>query len=234
MKLHAPVKGIFFDYGWTLFYHPCEYWWFPKECIDPHLLNDIPSDKRNIAFQKALKYMDDNHLILTEEEEVKQFKTVYCMISSDLPELALTKQKIDVLVNAWISRKYDYLYDDTLATLKALHGKYKLGIISDNWPSAKGKLKSCGADVYFSTMTISSYLGTFKSSPDKRMFHHALEQMKLPPEQTIFIDDDVENLERAEECGIQPILITAKPDAESNNIYPNIKKLSELLGLLPE
>ena len=234
VKLHAPIKGIFFDYGWTLFYNTCEYWWFPKECLDSNLFNEFPDDKRDIAFQKALKYLDDNHLILTEEEELEQFRTIYSMISYDLPELALSKQKIDVLVDAWISRTYDYLYDDTLQTLKALHEKYKLGIISDNWPSAKRKLNSCGLETYFCTMTISSYFGTFKSSPDKRMFHHALEQMKLPPEQSIFVDDGVENLERAGECGIQPVLITAKPDAESSDKYPNIQKLSELLSLLHE
>ena len=231
MKLCAPVKGIFFDYGWTLFYHPCEFWWFPKECIDPHLFDEIPDDKRDAAFHKALRYLDDNHLILTVEEEIEQFKTVYSMISTDLPELALTEQKIDALADAWVSRAYDYFYDDTIPTLKALYGKYKLGIISDNWPSLKTKLKSSGADIYFSTITISSYLGTWK--PDERMYLHALGQMNLPPEQTVFIDDGVENLEGAEKCGIQPVLITAKPDAESNDKYPSIKKLSELLELLP-
>ncbi|MCL2775982.1 MAG: HAD family hydrolase [Oscillospiraceae bacterium] len=233
MKLRAPIKGIFFDAGWTLFYQTCEYWWFPKECIDPHLFNGIPDDKRDAVLQKALKYLDDNHLILTEEEEIEQFKTVYSMISSDLPELALTKQKIDTMVHEQVSGTYFCFYDDTLPTLKTLRGKYKLGVISDFWPSLKRILKNGGADSYFSAMTISSYLGTFKSSPDRRMYLHALEQMKLPPEQTIFIDDGVENLEGAEKCGIQPVLITAKPYPESSDKYPSIKKLWELLELLP-
>ena len=176
--------------------------------------------------------MDDNHLMFTEEEEIEQFTKVYSMVSSDLPELGLTNQKIETLVHAQVSGIYNCFYDDTLSTLKALHGKYKLGVISDNWPSLKSRLKSGGVDIYFSTMTISSYLGTFK--PDKRMYLHALEQMKLPPEQTVFIDDGVENLEGAEECGIQPVLITAKPNAESSDKYPSIKKLSELLEILPE
>ena len=80
-------------------------------------------------------------------------------------------------------------------------------------------------------MTISSYLDTWK--PDKRMYLHALEQMKLPPEQTVFIDDGVENLEGAEKCGIQPVLITAKPNAESSDKYPCINKLSGLFDILP-
>jgi FMN phosphatase YigB (HAD superfamily) len=65
------------------------------------------------------------------------------------------------------------------------------------------------------------------------MYHHALEQMKLPSEQTVFIDDGVENLEGAEKCGIQPVLIAAGPNAEYSDKYPIINKLSELLEILP-
>ena len=65
------------------------------------------------------------------------------------------------------------------------------------------------------------------------MYEHALKQMNLPPEQTIFIDDGVENLAGAQKCGIQPVLITAKPNSENSDRYPSIKKLSELLEILP-
>jgi putative hydrolase of the HAD superfamily len=231
MRLNAPIKGIFFDAGWTLFHQKSEYWLLPKDKINPRLLNAIPDDKRNDVIQRALKFLDDNHLVLTEEEEAEQFKIFYSMISYDLPELALTKQQIDALVYSQLYGSDYCFFDDTFSTLKALHGKYKLGIISDNWPSLERTLKSGGVDIFFSTMTISSYLGTWK--PDKRMYLHALEQMKLSPEQTVFIDDGVENLEGAEKCGIQPVLITAKPNSESSDKYPCINKLSELFDILP-
>jgi putative hydrolase of the HAD superfamily len=232
MKLRGSIKGIFFDAGWTLFYNKSR-WLFPNEIIDPYLIDEISNDNRNNVIQKALKYLDDNHFIFTEEEEIEQFKVFYSMISSELPELAITKQKIDKLVHSQIYGTDFCFYDDTLSTLKILYDKYKLGIISDNWPSLRRTLKSGGVDNYFSTITISSYFGTFKSSPDTPMFDHALEQMKLPPEQTVFIDDGVENLDGAAKCGIQPVLITAKPNAESSDKYPSIKRLSELFKILP-
>lgn len=231
MELKAPIKGIFFDAGWTLLYPKSERWLFPKDLIDPLLLNAIPDDKRNDVLQMAMKFLDDNHLIITDEEEIEQFKVFYSMISAALPELALTRQKVDALVYSQIHGTDYSFYDDAFSTLKVLHEKYKLGIISDNWPSLKRTLKTGGMDIFFSTVTISSYLGICK--PDKRMYLHALEQMKLPPEQTVFIDDGVENLDGAEKCGIQPILITAKPNAESTDKYPHINKLSELLDILP-
>ena len=144
MGLKAPIKGIFFDAGWTLFHQKSEYWLLPNDLIDPRLLNAISGDKRDDVIQRALKFLDDNHLVLTEEEEAEQFKIFYSMIASDLPELALKKQQIDMLVHSQLYGLDYCFFDDTFSTLKVLHSKYKLGIISDNWPSLERTLKSAG------------------------------------------------------------------------------------------
>lgn len=235
MALYTPIKGIFFDAGWTLFYPTTEHWLMPHKCaeyIDPHVFSAIPKDRKDMAFANAMKYLDDNHLIVTEEEELEQFKVFYSMLSFDLPELDLTERKIEDIARSKVYDMDNYcFYDDTASTLKALQSRYKLGIISDTWPSIKRILEYGGIYSFFETKTFSSYLGTFK--PDKLMYEHALKQMNLPPEQTIFIDDGVDNLAGAQECGIQPVLITAKPNSENSDRYPSIKKLSELLEILP-
>ena len=122
-------------------------------------------------------------------------------------------------------------FDDIISTLKNLKGRYTLGVVSNTWQSVK-RLKSHGIYDYFDTKTFGCFLGA--RMPDERVYRHALEQMKLPPEQTVFIGDVAKNLEGAAKCGIQPILIAAKPDPENNDKYPSIKKLPELLELLPE
>jgi len=122
-------------------------------------------------------------------------------------------------------------FDDTLTTLETLKGKYSLGIISDTWLSIDRILRKGGIEDYFATRTFSCYLGTYK--PAKRMYLHALEQMNLPPEQTVFVDDAEENLEGAEKCGIQPVLITVNPNTVNNGKYPSIKRLLDLLEILP-
>ena len=236
MKLHAPIKGIFFDAGWTLF-RPINIDWFitgkMTEYIGPDALTDIPRDKKAAAFNRALKYLDDNHLILTEEEELKQFEVFYSMLADDLPELSLTKEQIGAIAYSKVFDMDNYIcFDDTASTLDALKGRYKLGVISDTWPSIERILRHGGIENYFDTKTFSCFLGTYK--PDSRMYLHALEQMKLPPEQTIFIDDGEENLDGAAKCGIQPVLITVKPNTENNGKYPAIGKLSDLLEILPD
>ena len=241
MKLRAPIKGIFFDAGWTLFgnFLPANADWLITkkmlEYADPNILAAISQDKRAAAFERGIKYLDDNMLmtVMTEDEELRQFEEFYSMIAEDLPELALTKWQISDIAYSKVFDIENYIFfDDTKSTLEALKGKYKLGIISDAWPSIERILKHGGIYDYFETKTFSCFLGTWK--PNERMYRHALEQMKLPPEQTIYIEDGVENLEGAEKCGIQPVLITVKPEPESTDKYPNIKKLSELLEILPE
>ena len=236
MKLHAPIKGIFFDVGWTLLRPVNEDFFINNkimEYVDTKLFEAIPQGKKTAAFYRASKYLADNHLVLSEDEELKQFEVFYSMLAEDLPELALTKEQISEIAYSKVYEMGNYIFfDDTVATLEALSGKYKLGVISDTWPSIEQMLCHGNIEHFFETKTFSCFLGTYK--PDKGMYLHALEQMKLPPEQTVFIDDSVENLEGAEKCGIQPVLITAKPDAESSDKYPSIKKLSKLLELLPE
>jgi len=235
-KLQAPIKGIFFDIGWTLYYEVSKKWFFNKKFIgyiDINIFEVIPKYKKDSAFKRALKYLDDNHLLMTEDDELKQFETFYSMLANDLPELGLNIEQVKEIAYSEVFDASNYsLFNDTLSTLEVLKGKYKLGVISDTWPSVELKLKSHRIYNYFDTKTFSCFLGTWK--PDERMYRHALEQMKLPSEQTIFIDDGVENLEGAEKCGIQPVLITAKPNPESTDKYPSIKNLSDLFDLLPE
>ena len=70
-----------------------------------------------------------------------------------------------------------------------------------------------------------------------------LEQMGLPPEQTVFVDDWEENLDGAALCGINPILIKVRADAlipgqryseitSDSGKYPSINAIEELPGLL--
>jgi len=237
MKLQAPVKGIFFDIGWTLL-HPVTDWLVNKkfiECADMDMYDNIAKERKDEAFSKGLKYLDDMHLkfVMTEGEQLRQFEAFYSMLAKDLPELELTGEHIKAIAYSEVYDMDNYsLFDDTISTLDSLKEKYKLGVISDTWPSIERQLKANRINDYFETKTFSCYLGTWK--PDKSMYIHALEQMKLPPEQTVFIDDGVENLEGAEKFGIQPVLITSKPNPESTDKYPCINKLSKLLEILPE
>jgi epoxide hydrolase-like predicted phosphatase len=45
--------------------------------------------------------------------------------------------------------------------------------------------------------------------PDPQIFHHVLTELKVKPNETIFIDDTLENIEAAKKIGIHTILATS-------------------------
>lgn len=79
--------------------------------------------------------------------------------------------------------------------LKTLSETHKLGSISDTWPSIGAQLEHIGISRYLSFCTFSCFVGVFK--PDKRMYLDALNKCGVPAGETVFIDDDVRNLDGA-------------------------------------
>lgn len=128
-----------------------------------------------------------------------------------------------------VEEEYDqfiHFYSEISESL-AFGKSYKLGIISDTWPSIEQQLCSFGVAEFFSTYTYSCFLGTFK--PDERMYRDALNQCGVPASDTVFIDDSLQNLEGAAKLGITPILIAANPASDVESPYLKIHALSELL-----
>jgi haloacid dehalogenase superfamily, subfamily IA, variant 3 with third motif having DD or ED len=240
------IKGIFFDLGWTLF-RPVNNNWFINdkllECTGFEILRNIPDEKREKVFRKALQYLDDHHRLDTENEEIRQFQEFYRIIAHGLPELGISDSQAEEIGEYKVVDTSNYIFfDKSKETLLKLKPHYKLGIISDTWPSVDRILKSGGIDSLFDCKTYSCNLGVWK--PDPRMYIDALEKMGLPPEQTVFVDDCEDNLNGAVACGINPILIVLKQDmlnsgkrsegnrGGNNNRYPAIQDIGELPDLL--
>ncbi|MBR2904701.1 MAG: HAD family hydrolase [Lentisphaeria bacterium] len=88
------------------------------------------------------------------------------------------------------SRHHLALYDGVKDILDIFKNKYKMGAVSDGqklW--AEPELAGCSLEEYFSFVLVSGFLGYRK--PDKRMFEMAIEKMGLPPEEILFIGNDM-------------------------------------------
>lgn len=228
------IKGIFFDAGGVLF-RPYSSDWFINRTmlrlVGEERLANIPPEKRSAAFASALKYLDDFHHLETEDQELRQFRTFYSIISEALPELGLSEHQIDEIAYAKVYDMENYIFfPDVKPVLEQLYRKYKLGIISDTWPSIERILSSGGVNEMFCTKTYSCRIGTYK--PNRAMYLHALNQMGYPPEQTVFIDDCEENLDGAVEMRIHPILMKRSAGVKDSGRYSSISSLGELLEML--
>lgn len=233
MALKKPIRGIFFDLGWTLFYPPSGSWNL-SEFARRYFPREIEARPEFQAAQRAgTEYLDSHHLMSSVEEEYDCFLHYFTLLAQAVPDRGITGEDVKKITEERTSLDHDHsrLFPDTLKTLEALKGKYRLGIISDTWPSIVPVLERFGILPYFDAITYSFQLGCFKPNP--RMFQDALSKIGLPAQECVFIDDVARNLEGAAKVGIQPVQIRVKPDADPcPQGMASIGKISGILELL--
>ena len=234
--LRQPVKGIFFDLGWTLVYPPSGDWEFTQpaqKLFNWEVYQSLPKERTAAVRKEANDYLEAHHHISTLEEEYDRMLQYFTIVAQKLPELGATRQDIEAtaLEKVYQSQPTYHLMEDPIPTLEALNGRCKRGIISDTWPSIVPVLERFGILPYFDAITYSFQLGCFKPNP--RMFQDALSKMGLPAQECVFIDDVARNLEGAAKVGIQPVQIRVKPDADPcPQGMASIGKISGILELL--
>ncbi len=93
----------------------------------------------------------------------------------------------------------------TLEIVKSLKGRYRLILLSDHVKEWMNFIKGENKDIrIFDQMIFSYELGSLKT--DSQTFMEVLRQNQLVAQETVFIDDCKENIEKAEEVGIYGIL----------------------------
>ena len=152
------IKATLFDSGKVLNESRTGHWFMPPkffEYVDKKIFESVNKKKISTAFKKAKEYINSEKLIKTIDVELKKFIKFYEIFASEIPELNLTNEDIkniayDLVYN---TKKYEF-YNDALQVISDLNGEYKLGIVSDAWPSLKNVFKDAGVYGYFDTFII--------------------------------------------------------------------------------
>nr|HID13048.1 HAD family phosphatase [Anaerolineae bacterium] len=100
----------------------------------------------------------------------------------------------------------DRFNPEVVAAARALRDRYKVGLLTNAFPGQDGMIRErFGLDVYaeFDVYVNSAYVGLRK--PDPAIFHLTLEQLGVVPQQAIFLDDGLRNVDSARELGIHAI-----------------------------
>ena len=87
--------------------------------------------------------------------------------------------------------------------LRSLRPKYKVGLISNAWSGLRNYILREKFDDAFDYMIISSEVATAK--PSEEIFRIALKQLGVSPNEAVFVDDIIENIEACEKFGMQGI-----------------------------
>lgn len=233
------INAVLLDSGRVINYPATGNWFLPPKFFDIVNKEDFDKySKRKLdkAIANSNAYLNKFSLIETVEQEKELFKGFYREFGQALPRLKIDEEKINALSSEIVCNldKYAY-YEDAVKALPLLHEKFKTAVVSDAWPSLRDTYRYEELDKFIDTMVISSELGTLK--PDKAMYLRALEDLNVPAEKCIFVDDNVINCTGASMLGITPVLMcrTCKEYYLYRLRYPKlhiIRDFNELLKLL--
>ncbi|RLC92337.1 MAG: HAD family phosphatase, partial [Chloroflexi bacterium] len=100
----------------------------------------------------------------------------------------------------------DRFNPEVVAAARALRGRYKVALLTNAFPGQDDMIRErFGLDVHteFDVYVNSAYVGLRK--PDPAIFHLTLEQLGVAPQQAVFLDDGLRNVDSARELGIHTV-----------------------------
>lgn len=155
----------------------------------------------------------------TEKEEYSMFYNYYKKALEDINYSDISDELLSQMSKSitYDNNRYTF-YGDVKEALETLSKRYKLVILSDNFPSIKRILKDIDIDKYFKSMIISTFYGYRKK--DKILFEILKNDIQYKEGTAIFIDDSENNLDIAKEYKLIPIRMDRNKNSSSK--YPII------------
>jgi putative hydrolase of the HAD superfamily len=131
--------------------------------------------------------------------------------------------------------KYVRIDPDTKDILLKLHGRYKLGLVSNfAIPECVSKLlENHGLEKLFDVIIVSATINRRKPNPE--IFEEALRRLRVDASETVFVGDTMDaDIKGAKDMGMKAIYIERRFQKEIENVCPDqkIKRLSELAAAL--
>lgn len=224
------IKAILFDSGRVLNRPRTGHWFMPPnffKYVDKNKFEALDINLIEKVFYKGDKYFHKHPLILTEIEELEHFVELYNIFATELPDLEISADYILEIAKDTVYNddKFEF-FEDVFEVIPKLSQHYKLGVVSDTWPSLERVFKNAGLREYFSSFVMSSVLGVLK--PHELMFNTALSELNIKPEEAIFIDDNIVNVKAAIKLGMQGIVILRGDELIEETDILCIDNLSEL------
>lgn len=221
--LNDNIKYIIFDIG-GVFLKPTTGHWFITPYINDILKNKIDMEEFKLSLKNNYELVNEISL-QTEEEEYAMFYNYYKKALEDINYSKISDELLSQMSKSitYDNNRYTF-YSDVKKTLETLSKKYRLVILSDNFPSIKRILKDIDIDKYFKSMIISTFYGYRKK--DKILFEILKNDIQYKEGTAIFIDDSENNLDIAKEYKLIPIKMDRNKNLNSK--YPIINNLTDI------
>lgn len=227
------LKGLFFDIGYTLCRMNTGDWRATDkfyEYVPREYMAGLSPDIIASAYEAANAVQTTWNFVWNLEEEVRMHVEIYRAMIQKFPGISVSEANLQEIAYDRTYNMDNYVfYEGVPEVLQELSQHYKIGIISDTWPSADAVLRKACVYNCIDSFTYSCYLGVTK--PDVKMYENAIENIGLRGHETLFVDDSVRNLEAAARLGIRPVLVLTK-EQKGVSSFTEIEKLEELVELV--
>jgi len=207
------ITTIALDYGRVLARPASGDWFFPRHTMK---ILGVGNTLRLLRHRRAAQHVAgkvfDDNLLHSEQEEFEQFCAYYrqllggCGITKNLEQASQALAQFAV----YDPRKVK-IYADVLPGIAALKEQYRVVVISDTWPSLRSVLQHYGVLPLLDDLIMSCDYGHSKgdygNGEGGKLFHSAVQHHGIVPEETLFVDDSVHNLEQAKAMGFHTALM---------------------------
>jgi epoxide hydrolase-like predicted phosphatase len=208
METLMPIRAVMFDLGGVLLYLPDPSVRYAKW---EKLLGLQPGELIQILRRSGFNIEADIGK-LTEQAMVHQLSIV----------LGLDEQQARQFLDEH-STHFE-LNRELTSFIECLRPRYKTAILSNAWPDAPKKIQErYHFDNLMDTILYSCEVGVAK--PETSIYHLACQRLGVRPEEVVFIDDTLRNVEGAQCLGIRSVLF--------HNNTQAIAEVQAYLDLLP-
>ena len=196
------IKAVFFDLGGVI------------------ARTEDPGPRTNLAKSLGLGYADLDRIVF-ENKSSKQASLGFINEAQHWLNVASSLDKPESEVERLRTEFFagDRVDTNLLNLIRGLRPARKVGVISNAWSGMRTWLVEHDIADIFDDMVISAEIGVAK--PDPRIYHVALQNLMVKPEESVFIDDMLRNVEAARKIGMYAVQFI-QPDQA-------VTELSELL-----
>ena len=231
-----PIKAVLFDMFDTLVMIEKEHAFYSPAVKSMHTYLVQNGVEVSFAdFRDA--YIEARDALYEEADETMEEPHFNVRVKNTLIKLGYVEDAEGCLVqgatNAFCQefRNYTRIDENAAEILKQLHGKYRLGIVSNfAIPECVQKLlQDHNLDSFFEVTIISAAVN--KRKPHQEIFLHAIEKLNLDPAEIVFVGDTVDaDIIGPKKVGMKTIYIERRPQKELEDNKPDkiIKTLKEL------
>jgi len=180
------IKAVFFDLGGVI------------------VRTEFQTPREQLAERLGMEYEDLNRIVF--DSDTGQRASIGEISSEDHWTAVIKRLKRPASELAAIREEFfagDIVDRNLVEYIRSLRPKYKTGLISNAWGDLRDFIAREKFEDAFDKMIISAEVGAMK--PEPKIFQIALEQFGVKPDEAVFVDDFLINVEGAEKAGMQAI-----------------------------